>query len=183
MKILISGGGTGGHIYPAIAIANKIKENMHDVEILFVGTHRGLENQLVPKAGYSLKTITVSGYKRKLSFELQKSIKYLFIGLKDSLQISKTFQPDLVIGTGGYVCGPVVFIASMLNIKTAIHEQNVIPGITNKILGMYVDKVFISFEESQKYFSHKEKLIVTGNPVRQEFLNLDKNSCRENWEF
>lgn len=178
MKILISGGGTGGHIYPAIAIANKIKENMHDVEILFVGTHRGLENQLVPKAGYSLKTITVSGFKRKLSFELLKSIKDLFMGLKDSLQVIKTFQPDLVIGTGGYVCGPVVFIASMLNIKTAIHEQNVIPGITNKILGKYVDKVFISFEESQKYFSHKEKLIVTGNPVRQEFLNLDKNSCR-----
>ncbi len=179
MKILISGGGTGGHIYPAIAIANKMKEEIKDAEILFVGTNKGLESQLVPKAGYPLKTITVSGFKRKLSFDIIKSVRDLFFGLKDSFQIIKSFKPDLVIGTGGYVCGPVVFIASLLKIKTVIHEQNVIPGVTNKILGKHVNKIFVSFEESRNYFTQKEKIIVTGNPVRKDFLDLNKKLCRQ----
>ncbi|MCT4621330.1 MAG: undecaprenyldiphospho-muramoylpentapeptide beta-N-acetylglucosaminyltransferase [Marinisporobacter sp.] len=177
MKVLISGGGTGGHIYPAIAIANKIREEIKGVQIVFVGTKKGLESELVPKAGYKLETITVSGFKRKLSIDTFASIKDLFIGIKDAAKIIKKFKPDLVIGTGGYVCGPVVFIASLLNIKTVIHEQNVIPGMTNKILGKFVNKILISFEESKQYFSNK-KSVVTGNPVRKDFIDVDKKVCR-----
>ncbi|MCT4605364.1 MAG: undecaprenyldiphospho-muramoylpentapeptide beta-N-acetylglucosaminyltransferase [Marinisporobacter sp.] len=177
MKVLISGGGTGGHIYPAIAIANKIREEIKGVQIVFVGTKKGLESELVPKAGYKLETITVSGFKRKLSIDTLTSIKDLFIGIKDAAKIIKKFKPDLVIGTGGYVCGPVVFIASLLNIKTVIHEQNVIPGMTNKILGKFVNKILVSFEESKEYFS-SNKIVVTGNPVRKDFIDVNKKACR-----
>lgn len=179
MKILISGGGTGGHIYPAIAIANKIKEEIKGVEILFVGTEKGLESQLVPNAGYKLKTITVSGFKRSLSFDTIKSIKDLFVGLKDAIKIINKFKPDLVIGTGGYVCGPVVFIASLLNIKTVIHEQNVIPGVTNKVLGKFVNRILASFDESKEYFNNSDKVITTGNPVRKDFIDIKKSECRK----
>ncbi|TCO79306.1 undecaprenyldiphospho-muramoylpentapeptide beta-N-acetylglucosaminyltransferase [Marinisporobacter balticus] len=179
MKILISGGGTGGHIYPAIAIANKIKQEIKGVKILFVGTERGLESQLVPNAGYRLKTITVSGFKRRLSLDTLKSIKDLFFGLKDAIKIIHQFKPDLVIGTGGYVCGPVVFIASLFNIKTVIHEQNVIPGVTNKMLGKFVKRVLVSFEESKQYFNHSSKVIVTGNPVRNDFIDVRKEQSRK----
>ncbi|QEK11953.1 undecaprenyldiphospho-muramoylpentapeptide beta-N-acetylglucosaminyltransferase [Crassaminicella thermophila] len=179
MKILISGGGTGGHIYPAIAIANKIKEEIKGVEILFVGTQNGLESKLVPNAGYKLERITVSGFKRSLSFDTVKSVRDLFLGIKDAIKIIKKFKPDLVIGTGGYVCGPIVFIASLLNIKTVIHEQNVIPGITNKILGKFVNKILVSFEESKQYFNYSNKIVVTGNPVRKDFIDIDKTQCRK----
>lgn len=179
MKILISGGGTGGHIYPAIAIANKIREEIKNVEILFVGTKKGLESKLVPNAGYKLKTITVSGFRRKLSMDTLNSVKDLFLGIKDARKIIREFKPDLVIGTGGYVCGPVVFIASLFNIKTAIHEQNVIPGATNKILGKFVDRIFTSFDESKKYFGNSNKIIVTGNPVRKDFIDIKKRECRK----
>ncbi|WP_129596436.1 undecaprenyldiphospho-muramoylpentapeptide beta-N-acetylglucosaminyltransferase [Anaerophilus nitritogenes] len=183
MKVLISGGGTGGHIYPAIAIANKIKEEIKGVEILFVGTQKGLESDLVPKAGYSLKTITVSGFKRKISLDTAKSVRDLFIGIKDAIKIIKDFKPDLVIGTGGYVCGPVVFIASILNIKTVIHEQNVIPGMTNKILSKFVSKIFASFEESKHYFNNNEKIVITGNPVRKDFIHIHKSKCRNSLDI
>ncbi|QXM05814.1 undecaprenyldiphospho-muramoylpentapeptide beta-N-acetylglucosaminyltransferase [Crassaminicella indica] len=179
MKVLISGGGTGGHIYPAIAIANKIREEIKGVEILFVGTEKGLESQLVPKAGYKLEIITIRGFKRKLSIDTIFSIKDLFLGIKDAAKIIKKFKPDLVIGTGGYVCGPVVFIASLLNIKTIIHEQNVVPGMTNKILSKFVDKILVSFEESKDYFYNSNKIVVTGNPVRKDFIDVNKHACRK----
>jgi UDP-N-acetylglucosamine--N-acetylmuramyl-(pentapeptide) pyrophosphoryl-undecaprenol N-acetylglucosamine transferase len=178
MRVLITGGGTGGHIYPAIAIANKIQSNMKDSEVLFVGTEKGLESDLVPKAGYEMKTITVSGFRRKLSLDTIKSVKELFVGLQEATSIIKSFKPDIVIGTGGYVCGPVVFVASLMNIKTVIHEQNVIPGVTNKILSKFVNKILISFEESGQYFSNTSKLVITGNPVRKEFIEFDRNAFR-----
>lgn len=179
MKVLITGGGTGGHIYPAVAIANKIKHEIKNAEILFVGTKKGLESQLVPKAGYKLETITVSGFKRNVSFDTIKSVRDLFLGLKDAVKVIKRFKPDLVIGTGGYVCGPIVFVASLLNIKTVIHEQNVIPGITNKILGKLVHKILVSFDESKGYFNNSGKVVVVGNPVRKDFLNTNKEQCRK----
>lgn len=178
MKVLITGGGTGGHIYPAIAIANKIQSGMKDSQILFVGTKRGLESDLVPKAGYQLKTITVSGFRRKISLDTVKSVRELFKGLQEAASIIKSFKPDIVIGTGGYVCGPVVFVASLMNIKTMIHEQNVIPGVTNKILSKFVNKILISFEESSRYFSNSSKLVTTGNPVRKEFIDFDREVFR-----
>ncbi|SDK40580.1 undecaprenyldiphospho-muramoylpentapeptide beta-N-acetylglucosaminyltransferase [Natronincola ferrireducens] len=172
MRVIISGGGTGGHIYPAIAIANKIKEINPNSNILFIGTEKGLESDIVPKAGYDFKTITVSYLRRKISFHNVKSAGMLLKGLWQARSIIKDFKPDIVIGTGGFVCGPVVYMAAKMRIKTIIHEQNVFPGITNKILGNYVDKIAISFEEARKYFKQKEKLIVTGNPVRQEFFKV-----------
>jgi UDP-N-acetylglucosamine--N-acetylmuramyl-(pentapeptide) pyrophosphoryl-undecaprenol N-acetylglucosamine transferase len=179
MKVLIAGGGTGGHIYPAIAIANKIKEEVNHADILFVGTKKGLESQIVPNAGYRLKTITVSGFRRSLSIDTLKSVRDLIIGIRDAIKIIGDFKPDLVIGTGGYVCGPVVFIAALLNIKTVIHEQNVIPGVTNKILSKFVKRIFVSFEESNQYFNNPQKVLVTGNPVRKDFMDVDKKKCRD----
>ncbi|MBF8982241.1 undecaprenyldiphospho-muramoylpentapeptide beta-N-acetylglucosaminyltransferase [Lutibacter sp. B2] len=183
MKVLITGGGTGGHIYPAIAIANKIKDEIKNAQILFVGTEKGLESQLVPNEGYRFKTITVSGFKRRLSKDTVKSAFDLFCGIKDAIKIIKDFKPDLVIGTGGYVCGPVVFVASMLNIKTIIHEQNVIPGVTNKILSKFVNKILVSFDESKEYFNHSNKVVVAGNPVRKDFIHTDKNLSRKELEI
>src|SRR5699024_10560427 len=129
MKFLITGGGTGGHIYPALAIANEIRDRYKDAEILYVGTKKGMESELVPKEGFNFKTIRVKGFPRKFSKEMFKTVKELFLGLNDAKKIIKEFQPDVVIGTGGYVCGPVVYIASKKKIPTIIHEQNAFPGI------------------------------------------------------
>lgn len=177
MKYLIAGGGTGGHIYPALAIAKEIKDKYSDAEILYVGTETGLEAEIVPREGYDFKTIRVKGMPRKLNKKSLIAAKELLHGLNDSKRILKDFKPDIVIGTGGYVCGPVVYMASKLKIPTMIHEQNAFPGITNKILSRYVDKVAITFDEAKKYFKHPEKVINTGNPIRSEILNIDKKSA------
>ncbi|AEE91286.1 UDP-N-acetylglucosamine--N-acetylmuramyl-(pentapeptide) pyrophosphoryl-undecaprenol N-acetylglucosamine transferase [Tepidanaerobacter acetatoxydans Re1] len=166
-KIILAGGGTGGHIYPAIAIATGLKQEFPDSDILFIGTNKGLEKELVKKAGFSLKTIRVKGFQRKLSFDTIISVKELALSAIDSVNIIKKEKPDIVIGTGGYVAGPVVFFASLMGVHTAIHEQNVTPGITNRILSKFVEKVFISFPDSLKYFP-KNKTVLTGNPVRNE---------------
>lgn len=174
MRFLITGGGTGGHIYPALAIANEIKDRYGNAEILYVGTEKGMESELVPKEGFNFKTIRVKGFSRKFSKETFKTIKELFLGLNDSRKIIKEFQPDVVIGTGGYVCGPVVYIASKKKIPAIIHEQNAFPGMTNKILSRYVDKIALSFEESKKYFKYPEKIVITGNPVRKSLFLTNK---------
>ena len=180
MKFLISGGGTGGHIYPALAIANEIKNRYNDADILYVGTKEGLESELVPKEGYKFKTIRVKGLPRKLSVEAFSAIKELFLGLDDAKKIIKEFQPDIAIGTGGYVCGPVVYMASRKKIPTIIHEQNAFPGITNKILSRNVDKIAASFEESKKYFKYPEKVVITGNPVRKSLVTVNIESAYKN---
>ncbi|MCF6095892.1 undecaprenyldiphospho-muramoylpentapeptide beta-N-acetylglucosaminyltransferase [Thermovorax subterraneus] len=173
-KVIITGGGTGGHIYPAIAIAQGLKMKFPDIKILFVGTEKGLENDLVPKAGFELKKIRARGFKRKLSLENLSTLKEVALGGFQSLALLKKEKPDLVIGTGGYVAGPVVFFASMLKIPTLIHEQNVKPGITNRILSRFVDKVAVSFPDSVKYFP-KDKVVVTGNPIRREIVLTEKS--------
>ena len=179
MKVIMTGGGTGGHIYPAIAIADKIKRKHPEAEILFVGTERGMEKDLVPKNGYDIRFITVTGFHRK---KLWKNIKTAIDLTKGNIQAKKIineFKPDLVIGTGGYVCGPVVRAAHKMGIRTYIHEQNAFPGVTNKLLEKYVDKIFISFSESKNYFKDQEKLVVTGNPIRKSFLICSMSNCRE----
>jgi UDP-N-acetylglucosamine--N-acetylmuramyl-(pentapeptide) pyrophosphoryl-undecaprenol N-acetylglucosamine transferase len=178
MKVLLTGGGTGGHIYPAIAIGEELRNNYNDIEILFVGTQKGLESELVPKAGFDFKTITVSSFKRKLSFDNITTLKNLFIGLNEAKRIIKEFKPDLVVGTGGYVCGPMVLMAALKNIKTVIHEQNVVPGVTNKILSRFVDKIFVSYEASKNHFPNQNKIVLTGNPVRGEFSNINTLECK-----
>lgn len=182
MKVMLSGGGTGGHIYPAISIANRIKEEHPDVEILFVGTEQGIESEIVPKNGFELKTVTVQGFNRKIDFENIKRVFRLFKGMEQARRVIKKFKPDVVIGTGGYVSGPVLFNASMKKIPTIVHEQNSFPGVTNKILAKTVTKVLTSFEDSHKRFpeSTREKLVFTGNPVRKEILVARKNVARRN---
>lgn len=179
MKVIMTGGGTGGHIYPAIAIADKIKRKHPDAEILFVGTEKGMEKDLVPKNGYDIRFITVSGFHRKKLWKNIKTAMDLVKGNRQANKIIKEFEPDLVIGTGGYVCGPVVRAAHKKGIKTYIHEQNAFPGITNKLLEKYVDNVFISFPESKDYFKDPSKLVVTGNPIRKSFLLCGMNDSRE----
>lgn len=173
MKYLITGGGTGGHIYPALAIAKEIKNRHKEAEILYVGTKEGLEAELVPKEGINFKTIRVKGMPRKINKESLIAIKELLHGINNSKKIIKEFNPDIVIGTGGYVCGPVVYAGKKKNIPGLIHEQNAFPGVTNKILSRYVDKVAVTFDESKKYFKYPERIVNTGNPIRKEIFEIN----------
>ncbi len=170
MKVLIAGGGTGGHINPGLAIAKYIKDKNPEADITFVGTQKGLETKLVPREGYVLETITVRGFKRKISFDTVVAVKELIQSFFQASKLLKRLKPDIVIGTGGYVCGPVLYVAAKQGIPTLIHESNAFPGVTNKILERYVDYVAISFKDSGKYFKNSKKIVHTGNPVRQELL-------------
>lgn len=179
MKVIMTGGGTGGHIYPAIAIADEIKSRHPDAEIIFVGTERGMEKDIVPKAGYPIKFITVSGLNRKNPIKLIKTLKDLNHGLHEAKQIIKEFKPDFVIGTGGYVCGPVMKTAAGMGIKTYIHEQNAFPGLTNKLLSRGAERVFVAFDDAKKYFKTKKEPVTVGNPVRHAFTEVDRQAARE----
>ncbi len=179
MKVLMTGGGTGGHIYPAIAIADKIREYHEDAEILFVGTEKGLEKTLVPKSGYDIDFITVSGFDRRNPIKAFKTAADLAKGNMQSKKIMKDFAPDYVIGTGGYVCGPVVRAAHKAGIKAYIHESNAFPGMTNRMLEQHVDKVFLGFERAAQFFKEPEKHVLTGNPVRKSFFTTTKEEARE----
>ncbi len=169
MRVLLTGGGTAGHINPAIAIANYIKEKEPESEFLFVGTERGLEKTLVPKCGYDIKFIDVMGLRRSLSVE---NIKVFINYVKSTgvaKRIVKNFKPDVVIGTGGYVCAPVVKAAASLKIPTLIHEQNVFPGLAIKMLAGKADVTAISFEETRDMMKAK-KMVLTGNPLRPDLF-------------
>ena len=183
MKVIITGGGTGGHIYPALSIARRIKDTHRDAEILYVGTEHGLEAKLVPKEGFNFKSVRVKGFSRKLSMDTLISIKELALGMNDARRVIKEFAPDVVIGTGGYVCGPVVFLAAIKGIPTLIHEQNAFPGVTNKILSKVVNRVAGSFEESIERFNNLEKVKITGNPVRQDLFSIDKTKAYKELEI
>lgn len=171
-RFIVSGGGTGGHIYPALSIAKGLKEKYPDSEILFVGGSYGLEGKLVPQAGFSLKTISVAGFKRQLTLQnlivLGKAVK----GLNEAWQIIRRFQPELVVGTGGYVCGPVLLAAASSGIPTLIHEQNVLPGVTNRLLAHFARGIAVTFAGSKKYFPRSKWVKVTGLPVRSEMTVL-----------
>ena len=172
MKIAVSGGGTGGHIYPALALIREIQKKDKNVEFLYIGTEKGLESKLVPRENIPFKSIHITGFKRKISFENVKTVLRFLKGVRDSKKMLKEFQPDVVIGTGGYVCGPVVYGAAKMGIPTIVHEQNSIPGLTNKFLSRYVDKVAICFEEAREFFPEK-KVVLTGNPRASEVLGQD----------
>lgn len=178
MKIIMTGGGTGGHIYPAIAIADKIKEHHPDAEILFVGTTHGLEKKIVPAAGYPIEFVTVEGLSRK---NMLKNVRVAVKLVKGNLQASKLvkrFAPDVVIGTGGYASAPVIREGARYGAKVYIQEQNAFPGVTNKLNEKHADKVFLGFAAGAKYFKHPEKHVVSGNPVRDAFFKTDKSSAR-----
>ncbi len=180
MRVLLSGGGTAGHINPALAIADKIKREMPDAEIAFVGTPRGMENILVEKAGYEIFHVDVKGFQRKLT---PKNISVLWKALTSPIKaasIIKKFKPDIVIGTGGYVSWPVVKAAAKKKIPTAIHEQNAFAGVTTRMLSSFVDRVMISFEETRCQLKTKdERIVLTGNPVRHELFEKNKEEERE----
>jgi UDP-N-acetylglucosamine--N-acetylmuramyl-(pentapeptide) pyrophosphoryl-undecaprenol N-acetylglucosamine transferase len=172
MKIAVSGGGTGGHIYPALALIREIHKKDENVEFLYIGTEKGLESKLVPRENIPFKSIHITGFKRKISFENVKTVLRFLKGVRDSKKMLKEFRPDVVIGTGGYVCGPVVYAAAKLGIPTVVHEQNSVPGLTNKFLSRYVDKVAICFEEAREFFP-EQKVVLTGNPRASEVLGQD----------
>lgn len=171
MKVIVSGGGTGGHIYPALAIAKGLQEAEAGTEVLYVGTAKGLEAGIVPQTGVPFRTVTVEGLPRKIGVRLFSSLLKVTKGFFQAMQIMDEFRPDIVIGTGGYVCGPVVLAAVLKKIPTLIHEQNAFPGITNKLLARLVNRVATTFPESVKYFKNPGKVVVTGLPVRPEILN------------
>lgn len=185
MRVLITGGGTGGHINPALAIAQKVKSADASNVILYVGTKTGMESDLVPKEGFEFKAVTAKFLRRKISIENIKTLFASMKGVMEAGKIIREFKPDIVVGTGGYVCGPVVLAAALKKIPTMIHEQNVFPGITNKMLAKVVDKICISFSEAEKYFpdNMKNKLVLVGNPVRKEVLNYDRETSRKEYKL
>ena len=173
MKVMISGGGTGGHIYPAMALIKYLQKNP-DNEFLYIGTEKGLEHQIVTKANIPFKTLELQGFKRKLSLDNIKTISLFLKAIKDAKVYIDEFKPDIVIGTGGYVCSAVVYAAAKKNIPTIIHEQNSVAGLTNKFLSRYVDKIAICFANVEQYFP-KNKVILTGNPRGQEVVKTVKS--------
>lgn len=174
MRIIVTGGGTGGHIYPALAIARGLKEKIHNIDILYVGTTAGLEADIVPKSGLPFETITVEGFARALSHKTAISAFRAIKGLGEAFALIRRFKPHVVVGTGGYVCGPVVLAAALLGIPTVIHEQNAIPGVTNRLLARFVNAICVTFEDSVKYFSNKNKIHLTGLPVRPEIVSAER---------
>ena len=170
-NILISGGGTGGHIFPAVAIANGIRATLPDANILFVGAKGRMEMEKVPQAGYPIEGLSISGLQRKLELKNLSFPFKLLSSLIKARKIINRFKPDVVIGTGGYASGPLLYVASKKKIPTLILEQNSYPGITNKLLGKSVSKVCVSYDGMEKYFP-KEKIIVTGSPIRKEINEL-----------
>jgi UDP-N-acetylglucosamine--N-acetylmuramyl-(pentapeptide) pyrophosphoryl-undecaprenol N-acetylglucosamine transferase len=171
-KFILSGGGTGGHIYPAIAIADELKFRFPDAEFLFVGAKDKMEMQKVPQSGYQIKGLWIAGLQRKISLPNLMFPFKLVDSLWESKKILKRFQPDVVIGTGGFASGPLLKMASMMGIPTVIQEQNSFPGITNKLLSKKADVICVAYENLEQFFP-KEKMVLTGNPVRQDLIDIE----------
>ena len=171
-KFILSGGGTGGHIYPAIAIANELKSRFPDAEFLFVGAKDKMEMQKVPQAGYKIIGLWIAGLQRRLTFDNTLFPIKLISSLLKSRTIIKNFKPDVVIGTGGFASGPLLQVAAIAGIPTVIQEQNSYPGITNKLLSKNADKICVAYENLERFFP-KNKMILTGNPVRQDLIDID----------
>ena len=178
MRVLVTGGGTGGHVNPALAIANTIKKNIPDAEIAFVGTVRGLENQLVPKAGYKLYHVDVRGIRRSLSLYNIRSLWLAAVSPVKAKKIIKEFKPDLVVGTGGYVSWPILVAASRMNIPTAVHESNAVPGLAVRKLVPYVDRIFTNFAVSAEMLGKSGKVMQVGCPMLGEFGNISREEAR-----
>lgn len=179
MRYMVSGGGTGGHIYPALAIFDELKRRDPEGEFLYVGTPNGLEKELATRAGYDYETVRVMGMPRNISIKSLRSGIELLKGLKDAKKIIKKFKPDIVIGTGGYVSFPVLFISQRRGIKTLVQEQNAFPGKANRVLAKNADIVAIAFEDAKKRLD-TDKTILSGNPIRPEFNNVNKKESRKN---
>lgn len=178
MRVIISAGGTGGHIYPALAIISKIKEKEPNSEFLYIGTHDRMEKDIIPSKGIPFESITIYGFSRKKIFKNFRTIKTFIQSYKRCKELIKNFNPDIVIGVGGYVTGPVIYAAKKLGYKTLIHEQNSVPGKCNLFLNKYVDKIAISLPNSKSYFN-EYKVVFTGNPCSESAINAPKMDKRE----
>lgn len=179
MRFLVAGGGTGGHIYPALAIARGLLEKFPGAEVLYIGARGGMEGDIVPGEGLAFRGITAAGLVRKVSPEnlvvLWRAVK----GFYEARRIIREWRPDAAVGTGGYVCGPVILAAAINRVPTLIHEQNAFPGITNRLLSRYAGRVAVTFADSLPYFAKKETVILTGLPVRPEILRADRGTGRK----
>lgn len=176
-RIILSGGGTGGHIYPAIAIANELKSRYPNAEFLFVGAKDKMEMEKVPQAGYKIEGLWISGIQRKLTLKNLTFPFKVMMSLLRSSKILKTFKPDVVIGTGGFASGPLLQVAASKKIPCLIQEQNSYPGITNKLLSKKVNKVCVAYDGLERFFP-KEKIVKTGNPIRQDLLEIDNKTIK-----
>lgn len=186
-RVLLAGGGTAGHVNPALAIAEIIKDKYPDTQFCFAGNPDKIEAELVKKAGYRFEPVRIEGFQRhinpaniKRNF---KAVRYLMKSGRTCKNIIKDFKPDLVVGTGGYVSGPVVRAAAKMGIKTAVHEQNAYAGVTNKLLSKHADLVMLSVKEAKKYFEKAKKVVVTGLPVRKAFSKMSKQEARKQLGF
>ena len=182
MKFILTCGGTAGHINPALAVAGRLRELMPDCEILFIGAEGKMEMELVPREGYKIEPLKITNISRGHSLEAiihnLDTLKNVAVSTREAKRIMREFKPDVVIGTGGYVCYPVLMAASELKIPTAVHESNAVPGLTTKLLAEHVDKVMVGFEESRGAYHHPEKVEVTGTPVRGEFAAYSKTLAK-----
>jgi UDP-N-acetylglucosamine--N-acetylmuramyl-(pentapeptide) pyrophosphoryl-undecaprenol N-acetylglucosamine transferase len=182
-RFIFAGGGTGGHLYPAIAVAQQLMELKPDAEILFVGTKTKIEASVVPALGFKFRTIWISGFSRQLTLRNLLFPVKLITALLQSLKIMISFKPTVVIGTGSYIAGPVVWAASVLGAKIILLEQNSYPGITNRLLEKKAEEIHLSFEESKKYFRQEAKLKLTGNPIRINLVKKDKDVSKKQFGF
>ena len=183
MKVIFTCGGTAGHVNPALALAGYMQKKHPDMQILFVGTPDGMEGALVKNAGYAFRSVVISNFHRSLAprelwHNLDALVK-MVTSRRQANAILKEFQPDLVVGTGGYASYPVVRQAACAGIPTAVHESNMVPGLTTKMLENYADRIMVGFEECRQHYRHPEKIIVTGTPVRGDFFDLTKAQARE----
>ena len=183
MNLIFTCGGTAGHINPAIAVANMMKERHPDCNILFIGAVGHMEEKLVPQAGFEVKCLPGSGLSRKLNpagiKQNIRAVKCVLDAVKACKAIFREFQPDVVIGTGGYASFPALHAAQSMGIPTCVHESNAVPGVTTRMAERWVDKILICFQQSDRYYKEKEKIQVVGMPVRSEFIYNDKKVCRE----
>jgi len=182
MKFILTCGGTAGHINPALAVAGRLRELIPDSEFLFIGAEGKMEMELVPREGYEIKALRITNLRRSFKPEAiahnLKTVKNVVSSLYEAKRIIREFKPDAVIGTGGYVCFPVLKAAADLGIPTAVHESNAVPGLTTKMLSKHVDRIMLGFEESRQHYPQPEKLLVTGTPVRGEFARFTKESAK-----
>ena len=182
MRAIIAAAGTGGHINPGIAIANKIKEKEKNSEIIFIGTNRGLENDLVPRAGYGLKTINAHGLERKLSLQNFKNLFATYKSIGEAKKIMQSFKPDVLIGTGGYICVPTVMAAKKLGVPVVLHESNAFPGIAVKLFKKKANKILVGFKEAKERSDNAENIVVTRNPrklKKQNYTETQKAKIKQ----
>lgn len=182
-RLMVTGGGTGGHVYPALTLARAFQQRHPDARILFVGTLGGLESRVVPAAGFDLETIEVRGLVGKSPGQIARGLRSLWRGMGQARRVVRSFRPHLVVGTGGYVSGPVVWVAARAGIPTLIQEQNVRPGVTNRVLSLVAARVAIPHQEATRHFPRRARTVATGNPIRPEIMSADRASARRQLSF